>query len=217
MKLRLVAFMFAFVLASGCTSGAPSSDETKSSDPSKAETAEDALEGTCLLPRRYIAVLAEGACAEISGRRGRWVPTPLFEDAPELTGSCVYTWSGERYARVDRAALLGAHEFPTTLTPACGSDPIDDEVVVYEADSLSPGGMAGAVGCDVCGVSRGDGRVLVVLPPERVTFGELKVKLSSGRDRVFQIGAAPSTRRLSIQLPPPPVGTQYASGAVYVQ
>ena len=191
----------------GCTGDARSTSEPPDS------SIEEELR-TCKYPRRYIAVVAESECPEVVATRGRWVPSPLFPDAPPGSGACFYTWSGEKNARVDRTALEEQVGYSGALTPSCGPEGID-EPNLYPIPPLPVHGMAGSVGCDVCGLQR-NGKLWVVIPPERDLERQLEVRLSNGATQAFQLNAPSATRRITVTLPPPPPGTQYVNGRVAI-
>jgi hypothetical protein len=176
---------------------------------------------SCKYPKKYFATVREGSCTEVQGRRGRWVPEPLFSDVPVevQTGTCAYVWKGERYARVDREALLAAFpedEFPTrgAVTPACGSatPAIGALRRIPHVDII---GQAGSVGCDVCGIVRRGG-VWVILPPERIGLRQVAVPLTNGGAASFQLEPPAGARAVSFELPPPPAGSQYQDGRIWV-
>lgn len=216
--MKLIApllLLGSFLVVAGCSSA-----ETRQADENEEEQRVELNAASCRYPRRYIAVVSSGACAEIPGERGTWTPTPLFPDAPPAAANaCVYAWSGERYARVDRTALYAAIQPDTTgqaLTPSCSADnQTIDLGLVEEIPTLDAYGMAGSVGCDVCGtlVQR---KIWVVLPPEKTITRQFEVRLSDGTSQYFQIQAEQGKRALSIQLPDPPVGTEYVEGHIAV-
>ena len=209
MKLGLALLIPVLVaIAAGCASVA------QSSEPEPEATSEDELRA-CKYPRRYMAVLVtESECTEVVSARGRWVPSPLFPDAPASSGACFYDWSGEKGARVDRAALKEHVGFYGALTPSCGREGIDD-ADLYQIPPLPVHGMAGSVGCDVCGIHR-DGKLWVVIPPERDLERQFEIRLDNGNVRAFQLTSTPGARLLSVTLPPAPPGTQYVNGRVAI-
>ena len=163
-----------------------------------------------------MAVVHEGECTEVAAARGRWVPSPLFDDAPAGTGACFYTWAGEKGARVDRDALREHIGFAGALTPSpCGSERLESAELV-SIPHLTPGAGVGAVGCDVCGTQR-DGKIRVVIPPEKVLDRELEIRLSDGTKRTFRIQASDAARRMIVTLPPAPAGTHYVNGRFALQ
>lgn len=197
----------ALLLVACASSTHEGSDEVVDAD-------EAQLNATCKYPRRYAAILKNGeACTNVPASRGEWVAAPAFEGAP--SGACTYEWSGEKRARVDRATIRGYVENREgVLSMMCGGSATDtdglDPGYVEEIDGLSIYGMAGSVGCDVCGIER-NGKVWVVIPPERETHGELQVPLSDGRFKAFRIRAPQGASVMSLTLPPPPPGTHYVS------
>lgn len=220
--LALVAFgLLASLCAAACTSptgdgneGAPS----PATDDGVGES-ESEVRASCTSPRRYFATFRDGAgtCEPIPATRGRWVPEKLFADAPAdvQTSTCAYRWEGEPYSRPDRDAIyakLGG--WSNGLAPACGasSEPAIGALqpIPYDDNYI----LGGSVGCDVCGILR-NGNVWVVLPPEKIFRKQLRVQLSSGETRAFQIQPT-EARALSIQLPPPPPGTRYKQGRVKI-
>jgi hypothetical protein len=225
MKLLLAPLLIvgSMLVVAGCSAIGESSNGEEQPGGAAGEN-EAALNGrdaaSCRYPRRYIAVVSTGTCAEITGERGKWTPSPLFPDAPpEASNACVYSWSGERYAPVDRAALYTTIKPYTTgqaLTPSCSANnQTIDLGLVEEIPTLDIFGYAGSVGCDVCGtlVER---KIWVVLPPEETISRQFEVRLSNGTPQYFQIRAEEGTRALTIQLPDPPAGTEYVQGRVAV-
>lgn len=179
---------------------------------------EDELRASCTNPRRYFVTLREGSgtCEPIQGRRGQWLPEPLFADAPEdvQVSTCAYRWSGEKYSRPDREALATTVTYANGLAPACGRSSKPDVGLLQPIPTIDVFAQAGSVGCDVCGVLR-KGRVWVILPPEKIAQRQFEVSLDNGQKRAFQIEAS-DARALSITLPPPPPGTQYTAGRVHI-
>ncbi len=215
--LRLRRVVAASLLSTVSTIGCVSSDPTATTPASDAtnSTDDEMLRGTCTSPRRYIAVLEQAECAEVQGLGGRWLPSPLFDDAPAGSGACFYTWSG--LGRVDRGALQQHVGERGALTPsACGSEELEIDVPLVEVDGPAPGAQVGAVGCDVCGIQK-NGRVWVVVPPEKVLDRMIFVKLSNGGEKFFRLDARPDARRIAVDLPPPPAGTRYLNGRIFVQ
>lgn len=214
MKLPLGVVVFASVLGAalvGCASADPESPA--GGEPTSSE---DELRGTCAAPRRYMAAVREAECTEVPATLGRWVPSPLFPDAPPGTGACFYTWQGQKSAPVDRAALVAHVGFAGALIASpCGSDALGN-AVAEPAPDFNPGVMVGAVGCDVCGMQK-DGKIWIVLPPDKVSFRVVTVPLSNGTDRYFRIGGADAARAATLALPPPPAGAHYVNGRIAVQ
>ena len=78
-------------------------------DLAEVASSEEEIRASCTNPRRYFVFRdAAGACEPVEGRRGRWIPGRLFADAPEevQASTCAYTWSGAKYSRPDRDALI---------------------------------------------------------------------------------------------------------------
>jgi hypothetical protein len=176
------------------------------------------LDSDCSEPRTYIAVVAEGGCVEVAAEGGRWVPSPLFEDAPPEANACVYSWISEADASPDRVALYAfVHPFTTgALTPSCGDAArVREDIVVEPIPSLDPFGMAGSVGCDVCGIVK-RGKLWVVLPPERVFSKQVGVQLTNGTMAAFKINADEGTRAAVVTLPPTEPGVAYVEGPVTI-
>jgi hypothetical protein len=198
-----------------------SSADAPSDVPAEGEVAssEGEIRASCSNPRKYFATFHKGAgtCTPIEGQRGRWLPEPLFTDAPAdvQASTCAYRWSGERNARPDRDAIVSKVGFWNGLAPACGASGSTPSVgLLQPIPKIDHWTSAGTVGCDVCGVVR-QGKIWVVLPPETVVRNQFAVKLTDGTTSSFEI-EAPATRALSIELPPPPPGTSYESGPVAV-
>jgi len=201
----------AALAAAGCSGDVvePSGEEGDEVASSEAE-----VRASCNSPRRYFAVRRESACVEVSGYRGRWVPEAIFADAPETmsAGTCAYRWVGKKYSRADGDALrrtLGAYD---ALAPACGAGSLPDIARIRPIDAMDIHGMAGSVGCDVCGIVK-ERRLLAVLPPDRIRSGQFAVKLSDGTTKMFEIEGAES-RAVSIDLPALPEGVAYEQGRI---
>jgi hypothetical protein len=221
----LFACLLASLLAAGCSSAessnderaprVPGQDESVPSGDEEIETSEDALGADCTYSRKWYASLSERACAPVAGYRGKWVPSPLFADSNDPT-TCTYTWQGEKYSRADQTALQRSVTEREGLAPACaGSRPIEGEL--YPIEQIDIIGMAGGVGCDVCGIIIGrTDRINVVLPPGRIILRQVGVQLSNGQVQAFQLSPPPGARAVSFKLPPPPAGTHYVSTKVTV-
>lgn len=184
-----------------------------------AESSEEELRASCTNPRRYFATFREGTgtCAPIAARRGQWLPESLFADAPAdvQISTCTYQWSGEKYSRPDQDALRAAVGAENGLAPACGKSSVPDVGLLQPIPYIDIWTQAGSVGCDVCGIVR-NGRIWVVLPPEKIARKQFEVRLSDGRTRAFQIEARTDARALSIALPAAPAGTTYQQGRVHL-
>lgn len=213
---RVSRVLLAGVVASLGAMGCASSAQDPSAEPS--DEAESEVRASCTNPRRYFATYREGSgtCEPIAGSRGRWMPRPLFADAPAdvQASTCTYEWSGERYSRPDRDAITSKVGWGNGLAAACGTSSNPDVGALQPIPGIDNWTQAGSVGCDVCGVLR-DGTIWVVLPPESVSQRQFEVQLSNGDKRAFQIKAT-DARALSIELPPPPAGTLYKSGRVRI-
>lgn len=215
MKLRSsLAFalfaLFASLPLSACSpaDSAPADGET--------DAAEEEVHASCTNPRRYFVAAGDEGCQEIAGRRGKWIPEALFEDAPVevQTSTCAYRWLGERYSRPDRDALVSRLGWQNGIAPACGSGSQPNIGDVQEIPGLDVLSQAGSVGCDVCGILKKD-RIWVVLPPDKIDLRQFEVRLSDGSSRAFEIDAS-AARALSLKLPPPPAGLTYRAGRVHV-
>jgi hypothetical protein len=201
------------VFAIGCTT----SSEPVSAEDEPAESTEDELAVSCTYPRRYAAILIEGECTTLRARRGQWVPSPAFADAPDESGACVYSWVADKKGvHVDREAIKNWVGDRGVLTAMCGSDNGLDPAHVQQIPQLSTYGMAGSVGCDVCGLLKNN-KIWIVIPPERETHREFQVPLTNGTLRSFSINANESASVMSIALPPLPPGVQYVNGRVAIQ
>ncbi|MBX3186830.1 MAG: hypothetical protein KF819_07440 [Labilithrix sp.] len=203
------------LVASLCTvAAACSSADLPEERPEELASSEDEIRASCSNPRMYFATLREGTCTPIEGRRGRWMPEALFDDAPEevTASTCAYRWVGEKYSRADRDAIVARVGLHDGLAPACGAASKPAVGDLTRIASLDIWGHAGSVGCDVCGIVK-RGKIWVVLPPERLGNKQFQVNLTNGEARFFQINAT-EARALSIELPPPPAGTQYEAGRV---
>lgn len=218
LHVRGLVFGVAAALGAAC---APAED-TSSPSPANGGEGEEVsstdaeVRASCTSPRLYFAAL-DRACEVVTATRGRWVPEPIFADAPEdvADGICAYRWVGLRYSRPDREALVGAvSNDVSAVTPVCGDSASPGIGEVREIPALDIYGHAGSVGCDVCGKVRRD-RIRVILPPEKIGARQFLVPLSNGKERAFEI--APTTARaVSIELPPPPPGTSYETGRVHI-
>lgn len=214
-SLGILRFAALASLVAACTtptSGGGAIDEGNPAE--EPEVLEEELSDTCTYSRKWFASLKDRACEPVPGRRGTWVPSPLF-DANDLS-TCTYTWSGEKYSRADQDALKSSVDYSEGLTPACGSgrNPLEGELVpIPNIDNV---GMAGSAGCDVCGILRAADRLDVVLPPEKIVLRQLQVPLTNGEYRAFQLQVPSGARAVSFTLPEPPEGTQYVTSKVTV-
>ena len=197
--------------SSGGTSGPPEGD---------AESMEEPVSASCTNPRRYFATFSEAdlaqACTPIPGYHGQWIPEALFSDAPAdvQMSTCAYRWSGEKYSRPDRDALVARVGVANGLAPACGTTANPDIGTLQPIPHIDDWTMAGSVGCDVCGVLRGT-NVWVILPPARIALRQFQVTLDNGESRAFRIENA-GAGALSIALPPALAGTHYLEGRFHV-
>ena len=209
--LSLAVLLVASLGAMGCASS--STDE-----PTPTDEAESESRASCTNPRAYFATYGEGTgtCEPIAGHSGQWLPKPLFADAPSdvQRSTCRYEWSGERYSQPDRDAIYAKVGWTNGLAASCGSSTDPDVGALQPIPKVDHWSMAGSVGCDVCGVIR-NGKIWIVLPPDRIYQKQFEVKLSNGATQAFQI-LPTAARALSIQLPPPPAGTRYRSGRVQI-
>jgi hypothetical protein len=200
-----------FAMACAADPAAPGGDDGLEQDESE-------MRASCTYPRRYFVTFREGStCEPIDGRRGRWVPEtdPVFADAPVEVArtTCVLAWRGERYARPDRDALVAKIGEKSAAAPACGAQSTSAVGVLQPIPHIDNWTMGGAVGCDVCGITKG-GKIWVVLPPERILLGQVEVKLTNGETRAFQIQG--QGKALSMSLPPAPQGAAYVDGRVSI-
>ena len=202
----------AALLLGACASAGPGSDAEPADD---LEASEDALGASCTYSRKWFVTLKDRVCEPVAGYRGTWVPSALFDGDDATT--CTYSWVGERYSRADQRALERTAREGEGFAPACGPGrhPIEGELLpIEQLDAL---GMAGSVGCDVCGILKGrNDRINVILPPGLIVSKQLEVKLSNGQSRAFQLKAPEGARAVSFALPPPPAGTSYVSSKVTV-
>ena len=221
--LRHSAFAVAILLVAGVPVGCSSSDDADTQDltqgsEGEAVATEAEIRASCSNPRRYFATFREGSgsCAPIPAKNGRWVPEPLFADAPAdvQATTCAYRWSGAKYSRPDRDAIAAKVGWTNGLAPACGSSSAPDVGLLHPIPDLDIFAQAGSVGCDVCGVLR-RGKLWVILPPEKIAQGQFAVRLDNGQTRAFQIEPT-AARALTITLPAPPPGTSYLSGRVQI-
>lgn len=164
--------------------------------------------------RKFFVTLDGRSCGDIEGRRGKWVATALEESATDSV--CTMSWQGEKYSRADMDALRAFVKETDAMTAACGSSASPAEGYLTPIPQLDALGMIGANGCDVCGKLRRDGKIVVVLPPYRTASKQFEVPLSDGTSRAFQINAPEGARAVSLQLPPPPAGTQYTASRVTI-
>ncbi len=164
--------------------------------------------------RTWVVTLRDRACADVEGLRGKWIAAPLEEGA--IDAVCTMTWQGERYSRADMDALRAFVRVNVdAMVPSCSGAVVDVGALtpIPHIDILA---QVGANGCDVCGKLRRDGKIIVVLPPFRISLKQFEVPLTDGTSRAFQIDAPPGARAVSVALPPPPSGTQYAASRVTV-
>lgn len=191
---------------------------TGEGDEGEAVATEDEIRASCSNPRRYFATFREGSgtCEPIPARKGQWIPEPLFADAPAdvQTTTCAYRWSGVKYSRPDRDAIMAKVTYANGLAAACGTSSVPEVGLLQPIPRIDDWTQAGSVGCDVCGILR-KGRIWVILPPEKIARQQFNVKLDNGETRAFQIEPT-EARALTIALPPPPPGTQYESGRVLI-
>ncbi|MCA9588544.1 MAG: hypothetical protein KC657_24675 [Myxococcales bacterium] len=170
---------------------------------------------SCERPKQYAVSLRAGACAEVAGTRGRWVPGALSSDLPDELAStaCIFRWQPDRRARPDRASLEALPELDA-MVAMCGASSSPRLAVARKIPHLDNVGMGGAVGCDVCGVI-GRERKLWAILPARTYLKQLEVPLSDGRSQAFQIDSEVEAGVLEIELPDDlPRGVAYAQGRV---
>lgn len=174
----------------------------------------------CVNPALYFAIFGDGesdACTPISGKDGKWLPEPLFTDAPPDVQAitCAYRWVSTTVAPPDARALADVVGWSNGLAPACGPHSAPEVGKLRAIDRVRVPGGVGSVGCDVCGVIRGQ-KLWAILPPSKILVRQFAVILDSGTQRAFEI-EVPDSRALSLTLPAPLSGTTYKSGrtAIY--
>ncbi len=164
--------------------------------------------------RKWVVTLRDRACANVEGAHGTWVAVPLEEGASDAV--CTMTWEGERYSRADMDALRAFVRVNVdAMVPTCSGAVVDVGALtpIPHIDMLA---QVGANGCDVCGKLRRDGKIIVILPPFLTSLRQFEVPLTDGTARAFQVDAPPGAHAVSVQLPPPPPGAQYAASRVTV-
>lgn len=213
-----IGFVLGVLGLLGC--GATSGDASDSSE-AGAQSSEAEQRASCTNPAVYFATYADGTqgCQRIPGAHGAWVPGPLFADAPAdvQATTCAYRWTpatGYPTSVPDRDAITAKINWANGLAPSCGTSATPGVGDVQPIPEVEEPPSIGSAGCDVCGVLR-NGKVWVVLPPDRIQVRQFQVGLTSGATRAFQI-APTAVRALSIQLPPPPQGTSYVAGHVKI-
>jgi len=165
--------------------------------------------------RTWFVTLKERSCKDVEGDRGTWVAEPV--DASISDSICTMRWEGERYSRADIDALRQSiTDWQETMTPACSSA-IHDHGTVTAIPGFDFVAQIGANGCDVCGRLGHDGRIIVVLPPERTRLREFQVDLSNGQVQTYKINASNAARVMQLQLPAPPAGAQYKAGPIHIE
>jgi hypothetical protein len=215
MNFRPLAPLALLSALASASCAVPSEDRPGEAAPGDA--VEDELAASCTYARKYFVTLHEGACVEVPGHGGSWVPEPIFPDAPPEVqeSSCALRWVGERSSRADIASLEARHSPEDVLTPACGEGAAPTTGVLREIPHIDNLTHGGSVGCDVCALEV-QRHIWVVLPPEKVYLRQLEARLSNGESRAFQIEAPAGARAVSLELPPPPAGTTYVAGSVRV-
>lgn len=181
---------------------------------------ESEVRASCTNPRRYfVFVSPEGdtRCEAIQGRHGEWVPEaqPVFADAPAEVqrATCVLTWVGDPWSRPDRDALTAKIGWQNAAAAACGSHAKPGIGLLEPIPYVENWTQGGAVGCDVCGITRGND-LWVVLPPERVGRHEVEVRLTNGTTKAFRIQGDASA--MALELPAPPPGAAWVEGRARV-
>ncbi|MBS2014260.1 MAG: hypothetical protein JST00_15345 [Deltaproteobacteria bacterium] len=219
-SLHVRCVVFGAVATLGAAACAPAEEPSAASargvEGEEVTSTDAEVRASCTSPRLYFAAL-DRACAIVPATRGRWVPEPIFADAPEdvAEGICAFRWVGLPYSRPDRDALASAvSNDVSAVTPVCGEAASPGIGEIREIPALDIYGHAGSVGCDVCGKVRRD-RIRVILPPEKIGMRQFVVPLSNGKERAFEI-APTSARAVTIELPPPPPGTSYETGRVHI-
>lgn len=209
-------------LAAGCSAvtreegRATGAGEDGSDSGNEGAATEDEVRASCTQPKMYFAAVAEGTCAPVAGKGGRWVPEDLFADAPSEVRrfACAYRWRAAPSRTPDRAALETVLGKDAGMAPVCGVDaalvPVRSEVT--ETD-FTPGAMAGSVGCDVCGFVWGD-KLFTVLPPDRVSLRKVELATVNGAWKAFQIGNT-NARAVVTDLPKVPGGWVQGHAPVY--
>ena len=216
--VRVVPVVLASLLAAACASEPVPADEGGRADEGEVTSTEDEVRASCTSPRKYFATFRNGSggCTVIVGHRGRWVPEPLFVDAPAdvQLSTCAFRWAGAKGSPPDRERLLQEVGFENGLAPACGTSSAVSLGNLQPIPSIDILTQGGSVGCDVCGIVR-DRVVWAILPPEKTRLKQFAVRLSDGQERAFQISGAEGPA-VSITLPPPPRGTKYVQGRVTI-
>lgn len=229
MRLRRAALVVLSVLGgfaatSGCTleasrdagASAPGGGDPDSDGAGEVPSSEAEVRASCTDPRLYFTVRAEGGCEVVTAKRGRWTPSPVFRDAPPEVQrlACAYRWAGPKGASPDRRALELALGERAALAPVCGADaalvPVRGNAARIEGSPI--GGLAGSVGCDVCGIVW-QNKLWVVISPD-VSRRQVSVPLSTGTTDGFEL-ASSSARAVVIDLPPATAG-EYRQGVVPV-
>lgn len=215
---RLLPFATASLLAMGCAAETSPADDDSPGDEGEVGASEDEVRASCAAPRKYFVTFRDGGatCAPIAGRRGRWMPEPLFQDAPADVQSttCALRWSSTGSSRPDDESLRAAVGLDSGLAPACGEGSDASLGTLKPIAHIDFLGQSGSVGCDVCGIVRGK-KIFAILPPERILLKQLAVRLSNGEERAFQLTGTEG-RAVSLTLPAPPRGTTYQQGRVHI-
>lgn len=213
MKLRTSLSLVALsAVAFACSS----SDGTHADDGSSDEAESEVRACSPTYARKWFVSMRAGSCHDVPGDKGTWVASPLAADMPD--SFCTMEWQGEKYSRADIDALrafVGPY-MTNAMTPAC-SGAVSNVGSLTEIPHLDNVILAGANGCDVCGILRHDGSMVVILPPERTALKEFEVSLTDGTQRSFKIEAPDGARALSLQLPAAPAGVQYQPGRVAIE
>ncbi len=175
------------------------------------------VQAPCEAPRIYFVALRTGACAEVTGAGGLWSPRPVFPGGPAEVQrfACAYRWSSPSGAAPDGAALAAALSGGSAaIVPICGPEAtfeaVRSDAAEIAALSISTG-MAGSVGCDVCGFVWED-KLWAIISPEQVVQRELEIPLV-GRTtkKAFRLTPSPA-RAIVVDLPAAP--SPYAEGFV---
>lgn len=206
-------------LVAAVSMAACGADPGAAGDGDALDQGESEMRASCTNPRRYFVFVSpdDSRCEAIEGRRGAWVPEaqPVFADAPAEVqrATCVLTWVGDRWSRPDRDALTQKIGWQNAAAAACGSHTTPGIGLLEPIPYVENWTQGGAVGCDVCGITRGN-KLWVVLPPERVGLHEVEVRLTSGTTKAFRIQGDASA--MALDLPPPPSGAAWVEGRARV-